>query len=392
MSVPATSATVLAAMRRPEDVADAPDREAQDEDAEQHLGHPAGGVPSQGIEHETGAVMVGLARPGEGSPARCATIWAAPAIRNTLIARPGRGARAALASRAGWPACVYHPPGFTATAGALMALPTADRVRQLEDARAARRGARARRRPGGARRRAAPAPSAIFPPSTVLAEVAGAAAGTGVVVGGQDCHAEAKGAFTGSISAPMLKDAGADAVHRRPFRAPPRPGRDRRHGPGQGRGRRLPPACSSSCASARPRRSGEAGRTVEVLDAPARRQLARGRHGRRHRRRLRAGLGDRHRPHRHLGRHRARAMPRSGASSRHWVRAASPSSTAARSRPTMPARSWPCPASPACSSAARPWMRPASGPSTRRAAALEPGLAAVSNPATASTRSCPCPP
>ncbi len=32
------------------------------------------------------------------------------------------------------------------------------------------------------------------------------------MVGGQDCHAEAKGAFTGSISAPMLKDAGAGAV------------------------------------------------------------------------------------------------------------------------------------------------------------------------------------
>ena len=52
----------------------------------------------------------------------------------------------------------------------------------------------------------------IFPPFTVLAEIAGATEGTGVVVGGQDCHAEARGAFTGSISAPMLKDAGADAV------------------------------------------------------------------------------------------------------------------------------------------------------------------------------------
>jgi triosephosphate isomerase len=52
----------------------------------------------------------------------------------------------------------------------------------------------------------------IFPPFTVLNEVAGAVAGMDVVVGGQDCHAEAKGAFTGSISAPMLKDAGATAV------------------------------------------------------------------------------------------------------------------------------------------------------------------------------------
>ena len=51
----------------------------------------------------------------------------------------------------------------------------------------------------------------VFPPFTVLAEVAREVAG-GLLVGGQDCHAQAKGAFTGSISAPMLKDAGAGAV------------------------------------------------------------------------------------------------------------------------------------------------------------------------------------
>ena len=134
-------------------------------------------------------------------------------------------------------------------------------------------------------------------------------------------------------------------------------------------------ASSSSCASARPRREREAGRTVEVLDAPARGQLARGCHGRQHRRRLRAGLGDRHRPHRHRGRHRAEPRRDRRASSRQLgAGGRRRSSTAARSRPTTPARSWPCPGSPACSSAARPWMRPASGPSTRRAAALEPGL------------------
>jgi triosephosphate isomerase len=32
------------------------------------------------------------------------------------------------------------------------------------------------------------------------------------MIGGQDCHAEASGAFTGDISAEMLKDAGAVAV------------------------------------------------------------------------------------------------------------------------------------------------------------------------------------
>src|SRR6185436_17619507 len=33
-----------------------------------------------------------------------------------------------------------------------------------------------------------------------------------VAIGGQDCHAEASGAFTGDVSAEMLKDAGASAV------------------------------------------------------------------------------------------------------------------------------------------------------------------------------------
>jgi triosephosphate isomerase len=51
----------------------------------------------------------------------------------------------------------------------------------------------------------------IFPPATLLREVA-ALAGKGVVVGGQDCHEQAKGAFTGSIAASMIADAGATAV------------------------------------------------------------------------------------------------------------------------------------------------------------------------------------
>jgi len=52
----------------------------------------------------------------------------------------------------------------------------------------------------------------VCPPFTVLAEVAGALAGSRVAVGGQDCHAAAKGAHTGDISAPMLRDAGASHV------------------------------------------------------------------------------------------------------------------------------------------------------------------------------------
>jgi triosephosphate isomerase (TIM) len=52
----------------------------------------------------------------------------------------------------------------------------------------------------------------IFPPFTVIAEVARGVGGSALVVGGQDCHPEPKGAFTGSIAAGMLRDAGATAV------------------------------------------------------------------------------------------------------------------------------------------------------------------------------------
>jgi triosephosphate isomerase (TIM) len=49
----------------------------------------------------------------------------------------------------------------------------------------------------------------VCPPFTQLARVAYLLAGGPVGVGGQDCHAEAQGAHTGDISAPMLADAGA---------------------------------------------------------------------------------------------------------------------------------------------------------------------------------------
>jgi triosephosphate isomerase (TIM) len=52
----------------------------------------------------------------------------------------------------------------------------------------------------------------ICPPATLLAEVAAALAGSVIAVGGQDCHAEDKGAHTGDVSAPMLKDAGCTYV------------------------------------------------------------------------------------------------------------------------------------------------------------------------------------
>jgi triosephosphate isomerase (TIM) len=52
----------------------------------------------------------------------------------------------------------------------------------------------------------------VCPPATLLMAVTAICEGTKVGVGGQDCHAEASGAFTGDISAEMLKDAGATYV------------------------------------------------------------------------------------------------------------------------------------------------------------------------------------
>jgi triosephosphate isomerase len=52
----------------------------------------------------------------------------------------------------------------------------------------------------------------VCPPATLVAAFAARAAGSPVAIGGQDCHAEPSGAFTGDIAAEMLKDAGASAV------------------------------------------------------------------------------------------------------------------------------------------------------------------------------------
>jgi triosephosphate isomerase len=45
-----------------------------------------------------------------------------------------------------------------------------------------------------------------------IVEVAAMLAGSAVAVGAQDCHAAAKGAHTGDVAAPMLRDAGASHV------------------------------------------------------------------------------------------------------------------------------------------------------------------------------------
>lgn len=51
----------------------------------------------------------------------------------------------------------------------------------------------------------------ICPPATLISRAVAQAKGR-LPIGGQDCHAESCGAYTGDISAEMLKDAGASAV------------------------------------------------------------------------------------------------------------------------------------------------------------------------------------
>jgi triosephosphate isomerase (TIM) len=64
----------------------------------------------------------------------------------------------------------------------------------------------------GARALSARVDIIVCPPATLLVRFAAVAAGTPLRLGAQDCHAEPAGAFTGDISAEMLKDAGASAV------------------------------------------------------------------------------------------------------------------------------------------------------------------------------------
>ncbi len=64
---------------------------------------------------------------------------------------------------------------------------------------------------GGARGPARPE-VLLCPPATLIARVAEAVAGSGLAVGGQDCHAEPKGAHTGDVSAEMLADLGCRYV------------------------------------------------------------------------------------------------------------------------------------------------------------------------------------
>ncbi|WP_209424823.1 triose-phosphate isomerase [Pararhodobacter sp. SW119] len=52
----------------------------------------------------------------------------------------------------------------------------------------------------------------LCPPATLIARMSVVLAGSGMRIGGQDCHAATSGAHTGDISAAMLADAGASHV------------------------------------------------------------------------------------------------------------------------------------------------------------------------------------
>jgi triosephosphate isomerase len=52
----------------------------------------------------------------------------------------------------------------------------------------------------------------VCPPATLIGPFAAETEGSPIMIGGQDCHARASGAYTGDLSAPMLADSGAKAV------------------------------------------------------------------------------------------------------------------------------------------------------------------------------------
>ena len=52
----------------------------------------------------------------------------------------------------------------------------------------------------------------VCPPATLVSEISGVLSDSPIAVGGQDCHAEEKGAHTGDISAAMLADSGCSHV------------------------------------------------------------------------------------------------------------------------------------------------------------------------------------
>ena len=189
--------------------------------------------------------------------------------------------------------------------------------RELEDVQDRARGGRVREgvpQPGQGRH---DVEIVVAPPFTALHAVAEAARSSNVGVAGQNLHWEREGAFTGEVSAAMLKEAGAEYViighseRRRLFGETD-----------ETVNRKLVAALGASLtpdrlhrrdargARGRTRRSPVLDRQIkDGLDGLTGDQVARAGD------RLRAGLGDRHRPERDAGagRRGARAHPRPAA-------------------------------------------------------------------------------
>ena len=151
----------------------------------------------------------------------------------------------------------------------------------------------------------------ICPPATLIMTFAVVALGSHIEIGGQDCHAEPSGAFTGDISAEMLADVGAKAVivghsERRTLHKET-DAEVRAKAKAAWRAGLTAIVCIGETRAER-----EAGKTLDVLGRQLDGSLPGRRHGRQSRGRLRAGLGDRHRPDADRGRRRrgARVHPR----------------------------------------------------------------------------------
>jgi len=120
-------------------------------------------------------------------------------------------------------------------------------------------------------------------PATLLTRASEILSRTPVKVGGQDCHVRESGAFTGCLSAEMLKDAGAThvIVGHSECRA------DRAEDDAT--------VCAKASAAWRAGRAARKGADARRPVPPGCRFGSQHRDGRQRHRRLRAGLGDRHR-------------------------------------------------------------------------------------------------
>ena len=217
--------------------------------------------------------------------------------------RLARAARGQAAARGGGAGVSPGPPPARSPATGRCTRPSPRPEAFVAGAAAARLHRRRRRRGGvravhGARARWSTRPAA-----------------RAVQVFAQNMHEAPSGAFTGEVSAPMLTELD---VARRRARATPSGAqllrRDRPRARAQGAGRARRRAACRSCAWARPRTSASAARPSASCATRSRRtstsvpaeQPRRGRH------RLRADLGDRHRPGRRRRTRRRRRSPSCG--------------------------------------------------------------------------------